>query len=246
MSIPASLLQHIEGHPCFSGCYSTDPDVSVCLDPARPLAPLLLVSCADCFARFGVPKSLLPNGATSVWLAGQLAQHMRARRGYTLSLSGYFTKGPGFWLSAAYFGSCGLFLIDGNRSRSLGTDLDLLLMAFKHGVVTPPDPRMVDARQYTTEQVHVRFSGLAAPFASKQALLSSPFCRTQPASGFQRVTLAEFLPVARALRTAAPPAATAAATPGTRALKVGDICPVCGAEVRERALLHRTYVGCLC
>src|SRR5262249_8590360 len=120
MSIPASLLQHAEAHPCFSGCYGSDPDVSVCLDPARALAPLLVVSCHDCFARLGAPRSLLPSGATSSWLAGQLTQHLRKQRGFGLSFSGYHTKGPGFWLSVAYYNSCGLFLINGERSRTLG------------------------------------------------------------------------------------------------------------------------------
>ena len=105
MSIPASLLQHAEAHSCFSGCYGSDPDVSVCLDPARPLSPLIVVSCHDCFARLGVPRASLPSGATSSWLAGQLTQHLRKQRGFALSFSGYHTKGPGFWLGAAYYGN---------------------------------------------------------------------------------------------------------------------------------------------
>ena len=120
MSIPASLLQHAEAHPCFSGCYGSDPDVSLCLDPARPLAPMLVVSCQDCFARLGVPRSLLPSGATSTWLAGQMTQHLRKQRGYGLSFSGYHTKGPGFWLSVAYYSACGLFLINGERPGAGG------------------------------------------------------------------------------------------------------------------------------
>src|SRR5207253_10856019 len=123
MSIPASLLQSAEAHPCFSGCYGSDPDVSVCLDPARPLAPLLVASCHDCFARLGVPRALLPSGATANWLSGQLTQHLRKQRGFALSFSGYHTKGPGFWLSVAYYATCGLFLINGERSRALGSDL---------------------------------------------------------------------------------------------------------------------------
>jgi len=86
-----------------------------------------------------------------------------------------------------------------------------------------------------------------APVASRQALVTSPHCRTQPAAGFQRVTLAEFQPVARAAAPA--PAAAKGQGNGTaaaRALKPGDICPVCGAEVRVRALLQGTYLGCLC
>jgi hypothetical protein len=245
MSIPASLLQHAEAHSCFSGCYGSDPDVSVCLDPARPLAALLVVSCHDCFARLGVPRSLLPSGATSNWLAGQLTQHLRKQRGFTLSFSGYHTKGPGFWLSVAYYGACGLFLINGERSRALGSDLDLLLLSFRHGVAAPPDPRMLDPRLYTTQEVYVRYTAPMAAVATRQALVTSPHCRTQPAAGFQRVTLAEFQPVARAV--APSPAATAKAQASApRALRPGDICPVCGAEFRVRALLQGTYMGCLC
>jgi len=246
MSIPASLLQHAEAHGCFSGCYGSDPDVSVCLDPTRPLAPLLVVSCHDCFARLGVPRASLPSGATSNWLAGQLTQHLRKQRGFALSFSGQHAKGPGFWLGAAYYGSCGLFLLNGERSRALGSDLDLLLLAFRHGVAAPPDPRMLDPRLYTTQEIYVRFTAPMAVVASRQALLTSPHCRSQPSAGFQRVTLAEFQPIAR---TAAPPAPAKAppnGTPAPRALKPGDVCPVCGGEFRVRALLQGTYLGCLC
>ena len=55
------------------------------------------------------------------------------------------------------------------------------------------------------------------------------------------MTLAEFLPQKRK-----PAAPAAGAAPAARPLKVGDICPVCKAEVRVRPLLHGTYVGCLC
>jgi hypothetical protein len=246
MSIPASLLQHAEAHPCFSGCYGSDPDVSACLDPARPLSPLLVVSCHDCFARLGVPRSLLPSGATSNWLAGQLTQHLRKQRGFGLSFSGYHNKGPGFWLSVAYYASCGLFLLNGERSRALGGDLDLLILAFRHGIAAPPDPRMLDPRQFTTQEVYVRYTAPMAPVATRQALVTSPHCRSQPAAGFQRVTLAEFLPVARAAAPAAVARTPANGTPAARALRPGDICPVCGAEYRVRALLQGTYLGCLC
>jgi hypothetical protein len=246
MSIPASLLQHAEAHACFSGCYGSDPDVSVCLDPARPLAPLLVVSCHDCFARLGVPRSLLPSGATASWLSGQLTQHLRKQRGFSLSFSGYHTKGPGFWLSVAYYGSCGLFLINGERSRALGSDIELLVLAFRHGVAAPPDPRMMDTRQYATQEAYVRYTNPMAPVATRQALVTSPHCRSQPAAGFQRVTLAEFLPIARAAAPGPPGKGQGGATPGARSLRPGDICPVCGAEYRVRALLQGTYLGCMC
>jgi hypothetical protein len=246
MSIPASLQQYVEQHGCFSGCYGTDHDVSACLDPARSLQPLVVVSCHDCFARLGVPASLLPVGSTSSWLADQLTRHLRTLRGYTLSLAGYHTKGPGFWLSVAYFGNCGLFLLNGDRSRALGNDLDLLLLAFKHGVLLPSDARMLDARQFSTQAAYVRFQGPIGRIVGKQQLLTSPHCRLQPAPGFQRVTLAEFAPLAAAASAGSPTTAKKPAPAAGRSLQVGDICPVCGAEVRERALLQGTFVGCLC
>ena len=151
----------------------------------------------------------------------------------------------GFWLSVASYGPSGLFLVNGERSRALGSDLDLLLLSFRHGVAAPPDPRMLDPRLYTTQEVYVRYTAPMAAVATRQALVTSPHCRTQPAAGFQRVTLAEFQPVARAV--APSPAATAKAQASApRALRPGDICPVCGAEFRVRALLQGTYLGCLC
>jgi len=267
MTLPASFLQHVEQHPCFTGCYGSDPDVRVCLDPSQPLVPLIVVSCRDCFARFGVPNSLLPVGVSSYNLADHLTQHLRTRRGFQLSFSGYFTAGPGFWLSAAYY-PCGLFLLDGNRSRSLGSDLDLLLLAFKHGIIQPLDPRMTDPKMYTVQTLHVNYGQSASGIINKQVLIGSPQVRTRPVLGWQKVTLAEFLPV-----TTAPPApASARPTNGTTAatalagkpaatsappsngtkvaakptLRLGDVCPVCKAEVRIRSLLNGTFVGCLC
>jgi hypothetical protein len=238
MTLPASFLQHVEQHGCFSGCYGSDSAVSACLDAARPLAPLLMVSCQDCLARIAVPASMLPGGTSSYSLARLLTDHLRVQRGFALSVSGYHVAGPGFWLSAVYYPS-GLFLVSAERSRQLGSDLDLLQLAFQHGVVQPLDPRMRDPKQYAVETVYVNFATCSAGITTKQSLLSSAQCRAQPRSGWQKVTLAEFLPASQA-KPAAKPAAAA------KALKVGDICPVCKGEVRVRPLLVGSYVGCLC
>jgi len=239
MTLPATFLQHVEQHGCFSGCYGSDSSVSACLDPARPLSPLVMVSCQDCLARVAVPASLLAAGTSSYNLARQLTDHLRAKRGFALSVSGYHVAGPGFWLSAAYYRS-GLFLLSGERSRQLGSDLDLLLLAFRHGVLQPPDSRMRDPKQYALETVYVNYATFQPAVVGKQALLSAPQCRAQPRTGWQKVTLAEFLPVAQAQAPAGGSSAPA------RTLKVGDVCPVCGAEVRLRPLLVGSYVGCLC
>jgi hypothetical protein len=253
MALPASLLQQVERHGCFTGCYSADHNVLLCLGPNQPLQPALQVSCKDCLSfKVAVLQSLLPGGTTIYALADQLSQHNRKLRGYDLTFSSYHARGPGFWLSAAYYANCGLFLLDGSRSRSLGSDLDLLLLAFQHGVASPPDPRMRDPKLYSTQTVYVNYGGPVGPVACRQDLLAAPQSRQQPHPGFQQVTLAEFQPLARA-RPAAPPApagkvptAAAAVRTPARQLKPGEICPVCKAEVKERALLNGTYVGCLC
>lgn len=238
MTLPASFLHHVEQHGCFSGCYGSDSSVSACLDAARPLAPLLMVSCQDCLARIAVPASLMPSGTSSYSLARLLTDHLRVQRGFALSVSGYHVAGPGFWLSAVYYPS-GLFLVSAERSRQLGSDLDLLQLAFQHGVVQPLDPRMRDSKQYAIETVYVNFATCSASITTKQALMASAQCRAQPRSGWQKVTLAEFLPVSQAK-------AAAKSSPAAKPLKVGDICPVCRGEVRVRPLLVGSYLGCLC
>jgi len=249
MALPTSFLQHVERHGCFTGCYSSDANVHVCLDSNKPLEPMAVINCQDCLTRVGVPLSLLPTGMGAPALATLLTDHMRVKRGYTLAISGYHARGPGLWLSAVYYGACGLFLVNGERSRQAGSDLDLLLLAFQHGIIQPPDARMRDPKQFALSTLYVNFATHQAAITSKQALLASPQCRTQPQTGWQKVTLAEFVPLSQA--AASPPgngpvAVTAKAVAAPRALKLGDVCPVCGAQVRERPLLNGSYIGCMC
>ncbi len=135
-------------------------------------------------------------------------------------------------------------MLNGERSRNLGSDLDLLLLAFKHGVVLPLDARMLDPKQYTTQTIYVRFAGAVTAINSRQDLLTSPHCKQQPTPGFQRVTLAEFGPLARP--TAPTASVVPAKAPAVKQLKIGETCPKCGAEVKVRSLLNGTFVGCLC
>ncbi len=244
MALPASFLRHVEQHGCFTGCYGSESDLSICLDAAQPLQPVLVIGCHDCFAKIAVPQALVPAGCTSYGLAREVTLHLRTQRGFAFSFGGYHAKGPGFWCSAVYYASCGLFLINGERSRALGSDLDLLLLAFRNGVHLPPDSRMLDPKQYVTQVAYVRYAAPLTPIVSRQNLLASSHCRLQASPGFQRVTLAEFQPVARA--AAASASAPPAAPPAPKPLKIGDRCPVCGAEVRERSLFQGTFVGCLC
>jgi hypothetical protein len=245
MSLPASLLQHAEQHPCFTGCYGSSSGVRACLDPNSPLISLIVVSCRDCYTNLAVPASLLPAGMDSYRLAELLTLHLRKQRGFALSVSGYFTKGTGFWFSSVYY-DCGLFLIHGERSRPVGTDLEQLLLAFQHGVLAPVDPRMTDPRQYTTQTVYGNFTTVSGPVNCKQDLLASGQVQTQPKTGWQKLTLAEFLPLTTAPPNANAPTIRASQPKAPRALKPGDVCPVCGAEVRSRPLLQGSFVGCLC
>lgn len=245
MSLPVSLLQHVEQHTCFSGCYGSDSNVSVCLDPNQPLKPLVVVTCLDCLGKVGVPLSLLPAGMNTYNLAQRLSDHMRQKRGFKLARSGYHTAGAGFWLSVVYY-DCGLFLLTAERSRQLGSDLDVLMLGIQHNVIQPPDARMRDPKLYRTETLYVNFANFQPQVTGKQVLLSSPQVRTQPQPGWQKVTLAEFLPMTPpATGNGATPTATrGAAVP--KVLKPGDTCPTCGAEVRLRPLLNGSFVGCLC
>jgi hypothetical protein len=241
MPLPASFLRHVEQHACFTGCYSSASRVQVCLDPNAALAPLVVVSCKDCYASLAVPPALLPAGMDAYRLADQLTQHVRKHRGFALSASGYSTSGSGFWFSAVYY-ACGLFLLHGERSRQVGSDLDQLLLAFKHNVFSPPDPRMTDPWHFALQTVYGNFAAASAAVRSKQDLLASPQVRTQPQSGWQKLTLAEFLP----LTSAAPPRKAPALPAPPRPPSPGDVCPVCGGVVCERPLLVGSYLGCLC
>ncbi len=240
MTLPASLLQQVEQHGCLTGRYHSEWPASICLGASQPPQPALFAGCQDCLNfKVGALQALLPPGTTVYTLADELTRHNRQRRGFDGTTSGYHTQGAGFWLSAAWYANCGLFLINGERSRALGSDLDLLMLAFKNGVVKAPDQRMLDPHLYVTQTVYVNYAGAPIAVRSRQDLLSSPQCRVQAHKDFHKATLAEFLPA-----TKPTPPAPAPAIPVPR--KPGDVCPTCKAEVRARALLNGTYVGCLC
>jgi hypothetical protein len=275
MALPASLIQHIEQHGCFTGCFSADSSVNVCFDPARPLQPIVVVSCQDCYMRIGAPQALLPAGTTSSQLARELSDHQKQRRGFAQSRSGYHATGPGFWLSWIQYAP-GLFLISAERSRQLGSDLDVFLLGVQNKIVPLIDPQMGDPKQYRLETIYVNFGQFQSGINSKQALLAAPQCRTQPQNGWQKVTLAEFLPLSQPavvaaavvapVTVASAPAnqstlqAPANATAQTRItatapvpsakpkakLKIGDVCPVCGGEFKVRPLFNGSFTGCLC
>ncbi|WP_394822277.1 hypothetical protein [Pendulispora albinea] len=219
----------------------------VCIDPAVGVVQAMQVNCKDCLTyQVGALASLLPSGMSSQQLADGLSAHMRMLRGFQWSTSGYFTSGPGFWMTAAYFGD-GLFLVDGSRNSSVQSDIDVLVRAFQLKIVHPAEPRMLDPALYTSEVVYVSFGRYPTPIQTKHDLLSSPHCSRTPRAGFRRASILEFQPLtsATAMHTTAVSGMRALATPA-RPLVMGDVCPICHAKVKERPLFSSTYIGCLC
>jgi hypothetical protein len=248
MSLPASLLAAVEQHACFSGHYRHESEIQACIDPAQPVTRLYTVSCGDCLSfRPGVLASLLPVGLTMYGLADALSAHVRALRGYRWSVAGYFTAGGGFWLSAAYYGG-GLFLVDASRNRNGRPDADVLADAFRLGVLTPEDPRMGIPSLYAAEQAYVNMASPVARVQSKQDLVASRQYSQRNRPGFARATILEFLPftTAAAPNPASSPPAPLAQAKIARKLEVGEVCPQCGAAVKERPLFTGSFVGCLC
>jgi hypothetical protein len=271
MSLPPSLLTAVGDHGCFTGCFKSDRAASLCVDPVQPLATALHAVCSECLSfRVGALTTALGVGVTTQAFADELSAHVQGLRGYVWSTSGYWANG-GFWISAAYFGN-GLFLVDGSRNGNHRSDLDMLIHAFRAGVVAPDDPQMLSTAQYTSEVVYVDMAQFIGVVGDKQDLLASPACRTTPLHGYQRASILEFIPMARSKSlppnpgtwpppvvhsAAAPPtvrsfiplagpvvpAASAAPAPSAGS---GDRCPDCGGEIKERLLFTGTYVGCLC
>jgi len=255
MTLPASLLTAVERHPCFSGHYRSDSEIQACIDPGQPAARLYTVSCGDCLVfRPGVLTNLLPAGMSAYALADALSAHVRGMRGYRWSVAGYFTAGGGFWLSAAYYGN-GLFLVDASRNRNGRAEVDMLVDAFRHGILQPEDPRMLDPLLYTTEPAYLNMAGPVTPIGSKGDLVRSNQYSGGPRPGFGRAVIVEFAPLAQASQgaSAAPPPPSpplppppALVPPPTQRLFARNVCQKCGAEVKERPLFTGTYVGCLC
>lgn len=253
MALPAALLAAVERHPCFTGCYRSESEVQVCVDPAHPLAPAVPVCCSDCLNFHPAALvNLLPLGMTSYALANALTVHVRTLRGYKWATGGYHTAGSGFWLNVAYYGN-GLFLVDAARNRNARTDTEMLVEAFQHAVIQPEDPRMLDPIFYTSELAYINMAKPIAPVRTKQDLLTSPQRSATPKQSFSRVSIIEFQPLAVAAAAVNPSptptvrsASVPAPPPAPRQLKLGDTCPTCGAVVMERPLFSGTFIGCLC
>jgi len=220
MSLPAGIVSEIERHGCFSGSFGNDSTVLASLNTTDPLEPMFVAACEDCLSwRIGALKRDLPAGTSAPGFAAMITRHLQKLRGFAFSVGGYHAAGPGFWLSAAYYDTCGVFLVDGSRSRSLGSDLEILIQGFRSGVLNPPDSRMLDPRFYSTRTVYVDFSTVVSPVLSVNDLLSSPQCRLKPTRSYHRVTLAEFLPISSTAgaQTSSSTSRTPAARAGMRA-----------------------------
>lgn len=268
MSLPTSLLAAAASHRCFTGRYKSDAATAICVDPTQPLALVHQASCSECSSfRVGALASTLGASTTSQRLADELSACIATLRGYVWATSGYSAAG-GFWLSAAYYGD-GLFLVDGSRNNNQRTDVDVLVNAFRHGMLTPEHPRMLMPSLYTSEVVYLDMSQPITPVCSKSDLLSSGRCRATRSAGYHRVAILEFVPLTRAAaqrrngithnqapRAPAPgsiaPPAGAMATAGALtsiapAAAFGpDFCPFCGGEIKERPLFTGSFFGCLC
>jgi hypothetical protein len=265
VALPASLLAAVEAHPCFTGCYSHEIPVALCVDPARAPVTSFHAACQDCLMfHVGALASLLPPGTTQYTLAQELAAHMRAVRGYRWAFSGYHATGPGFWLSAAYYGD-GLFLVDGSRNHGGAKDVDLLVQGFRARLAQPDDPGMLDPALYAADVVHLSCAPPLGAVRTKHDILRLSQCSLAPRQGYRRVCIVEFLPLTSKLAASvpAPPAAIpappplvavhpppvrppAAPAPPARVPRAGDVCPACGAEVKERPLFSGTFMGCMC
>jgi hypothetical protein len=268
VALPASLLAAVEAHPCFTGCYSHELPVALCVDPARAPVVGLHAACQDCLMfHVGSLASLLPPGTTQYSLAQELSAHMRAVRGYRWAFSGYHATGPGFWLSAAYYGD-GLFLVDGSRNHGGAKDVDLLVQAFRARLAHPDDPGMMDPHLYASDVVHLSCSPAFPPIRTKQDILKLSQCSLAPRQGFRRVCIVEFLPLTTALASpppAPPPSlslsgvtsgrlsAAAPAPPATKkpapkwtAADEGKTCPSCNRRVNKNDFCNKVTFDCMC
>jgi hypothetical protein len=259
MALPASLLSAAEAHPCFTGCYSHEIPVALCVDPARAPVTSFHAACQDCLMfHVGALAGVLPAGTTQYTLAQELAAHMRAVRGYRWAFSGYHATGPGFWLSAAYYGD-GLFLVDGSRNHGGTKDVDLLVQAFRARLAQPDDPGMTDPALYAADVVHLSCAPTLGPVHTKQDILRLSQCSFVPRQGFRRVSIVEFLPltsatgVSKVVKAGAqsPPMAaistsSATSAPLWKSSDAGTVCTRCQRPVKELTLCGKTTFSCMC
>jgi len=246
VSLPTSFLSALESHPCFSGTFRYADTVQMVLDPAQPPEVAYTIQCGDCLLwHAGVMRALLPVGVDGYALARQATAHVSSARGYDGAIGGYHGGAAGFWLSAVHVASIDAFLVDGHRSRATASDLDLLIRSFRHKLWAPADPGMTDPARYVTQTLHVNMADATGAWPTLQDFLSSPVVYASAGAKTRTVTLAAYQ---RAVAPAATPTTTpsAAPEPPRGPPREGELCLICGHEVRWRTLLTSRYLGCLC
>ncbi|MEM9458956.1 MAG: hypothetical protein AAGF11_32555 [Myxococcota bacterium] len=210
MSLPQSLLDAVESHSCFTGCYTSDLRGSFCDDPSRPARPMVGVHCSDCLTwHVGAFTHLLPPSAsTPDKLARALSDHMQQHRGFSWSVSGYHLASGGFWVAAAGLGP-GVFIVSPDRGAGHGREadaVDALIKAFHNGLAPGSTPSMLDPKQYATQMVYLKYSPGSPATPDKASLLRSPQCSTRPATGHHAAVIIEHLPsLAASAPAGAPP-----------------------------------------
>jgi hypothetical protein len=260
VSLPPPLRAAVEAHRCFSGCYSGDSRGVFCADVSQPTLPMVNVHCSDCLTwHVGALTHLLPPSLqTPDALAAKLSKHMRRKRGFVWSVSGYHLArhitGGGFWLAAACLGP-GVFVVQPDRGRGQPSDaIHVLMEAFRLKLAPCPGPGMLDAKEYAAQPIYLRYSPGDPVTPDKASLLASPQHRATWAPGFEAAMVVEHLPSLAAAgktggsasATTTPPSALASSSRGLRTTGDGEVCSACGHPVRERQLLYGTYAGCLC
>lgn len=184
------------------------------------------VSCKDCLSfHVGALATLLPAQMTSDQLARELSHHVRLLRGYAWSVGGYHYACNKIWLSAAFY-PCGVFLLDGSRNHDGRSDLELLIEAFRGGLVKPQDARMLDPGQYATQEVYLDMSVPITPVRGRHDILRSQQCSPTFRVASRRVTVAEFLPMQALAQPTSPPVVAGASTPGAAGAMIAQ--PVTG------------------
>ncbi len=245
--LPAGLLDAVETHGCFSGCYRGRPPARICIDASRPVESVLEVECSDCLDfRVGALERLVPRGMTSAALATVLGEHMRQVRGYRWSVGGYHPHQNGLWLSAVSLGN-GVFLARGKVSVNNNmSDLESFVQGLRLGVITTTDARMFNLKLYRTQRVYLTMSPPLGSVRSAGDLLASPQCSPTQRPGLSPVTLVEYLPLVNRAMPAGKGRKSPRSREPYRPLVVGERCDKCGELVEERPSLTSTFIGCMC
>lgn len=254
MTLPTALLDAAAAHRCFPGVFGRGNAIRLYPGLAGP-SEIVDFQCDNCLLfRIACAAADLPTGMTHEQAALEITAHVRALRGYRLSVAGYHTS-IGGWLSAAYWNQAGIFVLRADRGSSASkTPLSVLIDALTRGPMAPLDPAMLDPAQYAVQDV---FLSVVPPpsVTSLAGLLASAHVSPTKTADHQKVTLAAFLPAAPAPSAPSPPVSPAGAAPSPTVsvpaepalpLQPGERCPTCGQTVGERWLFTTHYTGCGC